>query len=128
MSVNVPFGLTFRVVGPENAEELALSAQNVMEALLALEECSSELTDAGVAMDASGEMTVEVEITASGASAPECIERAMAAIRTAVHAAGYGTPDWPTPSALEICYPTPDLGEIEGPTGSFHLATAQGKR
>lgn len=126
MSINVPLGLTFRVDGPEDGEALAQSAQTVMDALLELEGCNSELSDAGVAMDAS-EMTVEVEITASGGDAQESLERAMAAIRTAIHAAGYGTPDWPTQSDVRT-YAPPDLGEVEGSSGSFHLATAQGKQ
>ncbi|ACU77044.1 hypothetical protein Caci_8221 [Catenulispora acidiphila DSM 44928] len=113
MSIEVQLGISFRVDGPESAEELAQSAGKVMEALLALEECNSELSDAGVAMDAD-QMIVEVELKASGASEPESIERALAAVRTAIHAAGHGTPDWQTSSR----YATPDIS-VEGATGTF---------
>ncbi|WP_194910257.1 hypothetical protein [Catenulispora rubra] len=113
MSIEVHLALSFRVDGPETAEELEQSAGKVMEALLALEECNSELSDAGVAMDAD-QMIVEVELRVSGSSEPECIERALAAMRTAIHAAGHGTPDWQASSH----YATPDIS-AEGATGTF---------
>lgn len=115
MSIEVRLELTFHVEGPMDASGLADSARKVMEALLALEECNSELSDAGVAMDAN-EMNVQVELAVTGGSEPECVERALAAVRTAIHAAGHGTPDWPSSSPL---YATPDLGEPEGVAGTF---------
>lgn len=85
---------TFQVEGPQNADELEESAQKVMEALLELEACDSKLGNAGVAIDAH-EMTVDVELSVEGASETEVVEHAQAAVRTAIHAAGHGTPDWP---------------------------------
>ncbi|MEZ0107347.1 hypothetical protein ABH920_001338 [Catenulispora sp. EB89] len=113
MSIEMHLGLSFRVDGPGTAEELEQSAGKVMEALLALEDCNSELSDAGVAMDAD-QMIVEVELRASGSSEPECIERALAAVRTAIHAAGHGTPDWQASNH----YATPDIS-AEGTTGTY---------
>ncbi|MFJ8130960.1 hypothetical protein [Streptomyces hydrogenans] len=85
---------TFKVVGPEDADALSDSAERVMEALLDLEACDSLLSDSGVAMDAD-DMLVDVELTVAGTSAPDTLRYAQAAIRTAIHAAGHGTPDWP---------------------------------
>lgn len=108
---------TFHVEGPENAEELAESARLVMEALLELEACNDNLGDCGVAMDASA-MTVDVELTVRCDSEPEVVEVAQAAVRTAIHAAGHGTPEWPlrpaTPNFTHL-----GLGEGTGASGTF---------
>jgi hypothetical protein len=85
---------TFAVTGPCNADELAECAQGVMEALLELERCDGDLLDSGVAMDAD-EKTVVVEVTVQAASYPQIVERSMGIVRTAIHAAGHGTPGWP---------------------------------
>ncbi|WP_327069858.1 hypothetical protein OG500_29465 [Kitasatospora sp. NBC_01250] len=85
---------TFKVVGPESADELSDSAERVMDALLDLEACDPRLCDAGVAMDADA-MTVDVELTVTGPTAPGNLEHAQTAIRAAIHAAGDATPDWP---------------------------------
>jgi hypothetical protein len=40
-------------------------------------------------------MTVDVEMSVKGASETEIVEHAQSTVRTAIHAAGHGTPDWP---------------------------------
>ncbi|GAA1386225.1 hypothetical protein GCM10009639_09750 [Kitasatospora putterlickiae] len=95
---------TFKVVGPETADEPSNSAERVMEALLDLEACDSRLCDSGVAMDAT-DMTVDIELTATGGDAPDTLRYAQTAIRAAIHAAGDGAPEWPDQMVAERRHP-----------------------
>ncbi|WP_447038271.1 hypothetical protein [Streptomyces sp. DSM 118878] len=99
MTLQASVRWTFRVEGSETAEQLATSSQSIMDALLVLEQCNPELLDSGVAMDA-GAMTIDVEMTLTGASAPEIVKQADVLVRTAIHSAEHATPGWPPPGTV----------------------------
>jgi len=77
--------------GCQHAECLHKHVERVAEEMLKLED--DTIADSTFSADAST-WTVEVELTARGNDYEEAENRARAAIRTAVHAAGGMTPEW----------------------------------
>lgn len=78
--------------------ELVDATEAVMDELLKLEdEC---LMDSSVSLDLHSR-TVEIEIVATGEDYVDASERALSCVRTAIHASGGSTPDWP-----EFLHPT----------------------
>lgn len=69
----------------------------VMSELVALEACTEELSDSAVGLDLS-EMMAEISVNVSGQPFEQAVATAMVAIRTAIHAAGGRTPEWPNVS------------------------------
>ena len=68
----------------------------VEDVLIALEELDDVVQADATASEAEGWVDVEILIGAPGGeSYPVLIDRAFSALRTGVHAAGIGTPDWP---------------------------------
>ena len=84
----------FLVTDAGDRDSLVAQVDGVMQALLDLEDVDSRLSDSGVSLDM-GVMHVTIEICVSGDDYEECVSHALGAIRTAIHAAGGATPDWP---------------------------------
>lgn len=84
----------FLVTQAEDRDSLVTQVDGVMQALLDLEEVDQRLSDSGVSLDL-GAMHVVIELDVAGDDYQECISHALNAMRTAIHAAGGATPDWP---------------------------------
>jgi hypothetical protein len=80
-------------------EDVHDHGQRVMEELLHLEDCNSDFTDSAVSTDAAAN-TIRIELLILHADPTTALKRALDLIRTAAHAAGGATPDWPTVSDL----------------------------
>ena len=79
----------------EDQNSLGTRVDGVMQALLDLEEVDQRLSCSGVSLDL-GAMHVVIVLDVAGDDYQECISHALNAMRTAIHAAGGATPDWPT--------------------------------
>lgn len=75
--------------------DLFAYGDKVMQALLDQERCTPEFTDSAVAADM-GRHVLEIEANACGSELSDAIATVRACVRAALHAAGIGTPDWPT--------------------------------
>ncbi|MET9784433.1 hypothetical protein [Nocardiopsis alba] len=80
---------------PVSQDEFHDYAARLMDELLALEECDNSITDSTVSSDAD-ERLFTVEIVVRTDDQFEASEKAFATLRAALHAAGAGTPGWPT--------------------------------
>ncbi|MFD5249016.1 hypothetical protein ACFWIW_31040 [Amycolatopsis sp. NPDC058340] len=67
----------------------------VMRALLEQERCLDGFVDSAVSADG-GRAVMEIEADVSGDDLSHAIAKAHAAVRSALHSVGIGTPDWPT--------------------------------
>ncbi|MBC9001313.1 MULTISPECIES: hypothetical protein [Micromonospora] len=73
------------------AEDLHVEGERLMQALLDLEACNEDVSDAATATDATqGRVLVELLITAD--SEAEAVEKSLMITRTAIHAIGGATP------------------------------------
>jgi hypothetical protein len=90
--------------------DLPGQAEEVMQQLLALEACHDGLTSSAVGLDLET-MIVEISISAEARTYELAVAAAMSAIRSAIHAAGGATPDWP--SSL----PSPAVAPLYEPRG-----------
>lgn len=100
----------FHITSPLDAEGFHAHGENVMDALIDLEQNGSH-ADSDVATDA-GERTITVGLLlfTDDLSVPEledAMRRAMIIIRTAAHTAGASTPGWPSSDELRIHYEAP---------------------
>jgi hypothetical protein len=77
----------------DDAETLRLHADALMQALLDLEECDSNLTDSAVGIDTNA-MIVTIELGSVADVWEDAVNLALASIRTAIHVAGGSTPRW----------------------------------
>lgn len=84
----------FHVDSPLNTEEFHAHGERVMDALIDLEECSSDLSDSDVGTD-SATRTIRIGVLVYGEDQDAAGQRAIDLIRTAIHTAGGSTPDWP---------------------------------
>jgi hypothetical protein len=71
----------------------------LMEALLDLEEVDTAITDPDLAADI-GTGRVDVQMTVEADDPAEAMVKALAALRTAIHAIGDATPGWETATAV----------------------------
>ena len=85
----------FLVTEAESRDSLVAQVDGVMQALVDLEEVDQRLSDSSVSLDL-GEMRVVIEVDVAGGDYQECVSHALGAIRTAIHAAGGATPQWPS--------------------------------
>lgn len=102
MSVGVFIHWTFKVVG---GGDLFKQADALTEALLEQERCTPEVKDSAVSADRAGAV-VEIELTVMAASEDDALAKGQAAIRAALHATGWGTPEWPTHDEMMSLLPT----------------------
>lgn len=84
---------SFRVRLPRSTSSVHERAEAVMAELVDLSE-SGSILDSAVSSDAQGGV-VTVEVTVAAEDLDDGIGRAMAAMRTAIHAVGDATPGWP---------------------------------
>ncbi|MPZ00760.1 MAG: hypothetical protein GEU97_22860 [Actinophytocola sp.] len=77
-----------------SGDDLFEYSDKLMDALLDQEKCNPAFRDSAVSTDA-GNQIIEIEADAEGASLSEAIAILRAAIRSALHQVGIGTPDWP---------------------------------
>ena len=92
MDVQCTWRLTLE--SPSEATNLEAVADAVMETLLDLEQVDPLLSDSAIALDLSNK-EIEISVSSESASIEDAVRHAMAAIRTAIHAAGGATPEWP---------------------------------
>lgn len=69
----------------------------VMDELLALEECTKNISNADVSA-ALTEGTIEISVTATGEDFDNAVALADSTIRAAIHASGGHTPEWVIPT------------------------------
>jgi len=86
------------IIIPDGVTDVEAEAEAIMESLVDLEQVDLRLSSSAVGLDLAV-MTLDVEVTVRGDDYQDCIQHALAAIRTAIHSAGGGTPGWPGPSA-----------------------------
>jgi hypothetical protein len=101
-AMNFGFACQLRVHGDPGGLEPQLDG--IMEEL-----CRLEVTDPWIGATLSrGE--IEVTLAVEAPSFEEAVAKALTAVRTAIHAAGGGTPDWPVVERIEVertSVPTP---------------------
>lgn len=93
---------TWRLIleSPSQTTDLEAVADDVMTALLDLEQVDPLLGNSAIALDLS-KKEIEISVSSECASIDDGVRHAMAAIRTAIHAAGGATPEWPDAEASE---------------------------
>lgn len=101
MTVSIFIHWTFTVTGTIDVFE---HADAITEALLEQERCTPEIADSAVSADRS-KRVVEIEVTVQASSEHEAIAVGQAAIRSAIHVAGLGTPWWPSHEDLVSLLP-----------------------
>jgi hypothetical protein len=102
MAVNMFIHWTFAVKGQG---DLLTWADEVTAALLDQERCAPEVLDSAVSADR-GAQTVEIEVTVRAGSEHEALAVGHAAVRSAIHAVGGATPDWPSHAKVMSLLPT----------------------
>lgn len=80
------------------ATNLEAVADGVMTALVSLEQVDPSLSDSAIGLDLS-KKEIEISVSSECASIDDGVRHAVAAIRTAIHAAGGATPEWPDAQA-----------------------------
>ena len=98
----------FLVTEAEDRDSLVAQVDGVMQALLDLEGVDRRLSDSNVSLDL-GEMRVVIEVDVAGDDYQECVSHALGAIRTAIHAAGGATPQWPSDVAARAHFEPQDF-------------------
>lgn len=93
---------TWRLILESSSQSTNLEAvaDDVMTALLSLEQVDPLLSDSAIALDLS-KKEIEISVSSECAAIEDGVRHAMAAIRTAIHAAGGATPEWPDTDASE---------------------------
>lgn len=99
--------------GKLKTEELHHEGEQLMEALLDLEKCDSDLADSAVSSEADrGIVIAELLVTADSES--EALEKFQVAVRSAIHAIGGWTVGWDDRDAASAEYrPQRFLLELE---------------
>lgn len=86
---------TLHVLSGQEPAVIAAEVERVMDQLLDLEQTDPRLGDSGVGL-ALDTMTAEMTLSAEGTTLEDAVGLALSAMRTAIHAAGGFTPDWPS--------------------------------
>lgn len=80
----------------EDPEALHSEGERLTEELLKLEECNhGDVRDPAVSTEADRNVVL-VELVIIASDLPSGIQKALNVVRTAIHATGGSTPDWPT--------------------------------
>lgn len=94
----------FRIDPPiQDVDKFHDLGEALMIELLKLEECNHDIVDPSVSTEHDRGMVL-VELVALGDDLPSSVQKALDVTRTAIHAAGGGTPDWPTAEVLGISH------------------------
>lgn len=83
----------------DNPDDLHTLGESLMVELLKLEGCNEGVSDAGTATDAVRGV-VSVELVVQGTGFEQTLQKTLDVVRTAIHAVGAATPDWPTAEEL----------------------------
>lgn len=89
----------------EGRNDLFGFADAVTAALLDQERCTPEVLDSAVSADRETR-AVEIEVTVRAGSENEALAVGHAAVRSAIHAVGGATPDWPSHAEVMSLLPT----------------------
>ena len=95
--MNVTCTWEFALISNDETTDIPGDLDRVMSELLALEACTSALTDSAIGLDLA-EMSAEISVSVEAESPESAIALAMSSIRTAIHAAGGSTDGWPSVS------------------------------
>lgn len=90
--MNYTFTQRFQVT-PIDSDRLLEQCDRIMNELLDLE-AAHEIADPSIG-GAMARGQVEISVMVQADSYVEAVQKAMTVIRSAIHAAGGGTPDWP---------------------------------
>ena len=82
-----------------DAERFHAEGERLMDELLKLEQCTPEMLDPAVSTEYDRDVVL-VELVVVGKPYVGALDTALAVVRTAIHAIGGGTPDWPSPEAF----------------------------
>jgi hypothetical protein len=93
--MNVTCTWEFALISNDETTDIPGDLDRVMSELLALEACTSALTDSAIGLDLA-EMSAEISVSVKAESPEAAIALAMSSIRTAIHAAGGSTAGWPS--------------------------------
>ena len=102
MGVDMFIHWTFLV---EGSGDLFEWADTVTQALLDQGQCTPQVLDSAVSADRD-KSTIEVEVTVRADLEHEAIAVGHAAVRSAIHAVGGSTPDWPSHDEVMSLLPT----------------------
>ena len=86
------------IIVPDGVTDVEAEAEAIMDSLVDLEQVDDRLSSVAVGLDLAA-MTLDVEVTITGADYEDCVNHALVAVRTAIHSAGGATPGWPGPAA-----------------------------
>jgi hypothetical protein len=89
----VPYSVTMRLTAADDHDHLESSIDRIMEELVRLAEVDARISDPNIGADLATGL-VEFSLTVDAAE-QDVTKVAVTAIRTAIHAAGQGTPGWP---------------------------------
>lgn len=90
---HVMYGLIVNLTVRGPAGSLADHVDQVTEQLVGLEDCTPELLDSAIGLEISTG-SVDVDITVDTDLPEDALRIGLSCLRTAIHAAGGGTPDW----------------------------------
>lgn len=86
-----------------STHELHEHGERLMDALLDLEKCNEDITDAATSSEVgSGLVVAELVVTAVDEGA--AVGKFMEVVRTAIHATGGVTRGWPAPAQAKVDY------------------------
>jgi hypothetical protein len=108
-ALSLEFEFTVENVG--TADQFHDHGERVMQELLKLEDCDPDVTDSSVGTDYS-DQTVTISVLVFADDEVQGLGKALAVIRSAVHAAGAATPFWPTVNDLvetDVEYQPPQI-------------------
>lgn len=99
------------IVVPDGVTDVEAEAEAIMDSLVDLEQVDYRLSDSAVSVDLAS-MTLDVELTVSGDDYQDCVQHALAAIRTAIHSADGGTPGWTTAAESHVSFEPRDFRAV----------------
>ena len=90
----------FHLDPPErDAERFHAEGERLMGELLTLEECNPDVVDPAVSTEFDRNVVL-VELVVVAGDLPAALDKALSVVRTAIHAIGGATPDWPSADAI----------------------------
>lgn len=99
------------IVVPDGVTDVEAEAEAIMDSLVDLEQVDDRLSSVAVGLDPAA-MSLDVEVTVTGADYEDCVNHALVAIRTAIHSAGGATPGWQGPAAGHALFEPHDFRAV----------------
>ncbi|WP_433369031.1 hypothetical protein ACQPZX_42700 [Actinoplanes sp. CA-142083] len=98
LQLELVFSVRDRKGRPLPPEQLHDEGARLMEALLDLEKCNDNMRDSATSSDTeAGQVTVDFLVSEESDS--KAVDSALTLCRTAIHAIGGATPNWPSESS-----------------------------